>query len=208
MKIFILSAAILFAVTGCSASEQTPTPDPVQSSSTKLPGGMKVIGPVFLGENDTSALVTAGVDTIVFDLPNPADWEATLTPQDLATFLPGTDDSTVVNNPSLYPVKAGQLTVVLTNKEGRTLQYVITITTANTNEEIDSIEDPAAASDALGMTLIGMFEVDAVDAIENSGRVARIAERDGEGFMLTKDYNPKRLNLVIVTGIVSSFYVG
>ena len=208
MKILILSTAILLAVTGCSSSERNLTPDPVRSSSTSLPGGMKVIGPVLLDENDTTASVIAGLDTIVFDLPDPADWSATLTPQDLATFLPGTDDSTMINNPSLYPLKAGQLNVVLTNKEGRTLQFVITITTANTEEEIDSIEDPSVASDAFGMTVLGMFEVDAVDTIENSGRVARIAERDGEGYMLTSDYNPKRLNLIIVTGLVSSFFVG
>jgi hypothetical protein len=53
-----------------------------------------------------------------------------------------------------------------------------------------------------------MFEVDAVEAIEQSGRVARIAERDGEGYILTKDYNPNRLNLIIVTGLVASVYVG
>jgi hypothetical protein len=64
------------------------------------------------------------------------------------------------------------------------------------------------ASDAFGLTVLGMFEVDAVEAIEQSGRVARIAERDGEGYILTKDYNPNRLNLIIVTGLVASVYVG
>ena len=207
MKIFILSAAIVLAVTGCSSTDLETSPDPIKSSSPTLPG-LKVMGPVILGENDTTALVIAGVDTVVFDLSDPADWAASLTPQDLATFLPGTDDSTMVNNPSLYPVKAGQLTLVLTNKDGRSLKYVITITTANTDEDIDRINNPAAASDALGMTVIGMFEVDAIDTIENSGRLARIAERDGEGYMVTQEYNPNRLNLTIVTGIVSSFYVG
>ena len=169
---------------------------------------MKVTGPVILDENTTTASVVAGLDIVVFNLPEPADWTASITPQELATFEAGSDDSTMVSNPALYPLKEGEVTVVLTNSAGRKLEFVITITVPGSGEVVDTIENPAAASEAFGMKVLGMFEVDAVDAIESSGRVARIAERDGEGYALTKDYNPNRLNLVIVTGLVSSVYVG
>jgi hypothetical protein len=206
---FILVASVLLFVTGCSsASERTTLPGPLPSSSPTLPGGMKVIGPVMLDENDTTASVVAGRDTVVFDLPEPADWTASITPQDLATFEAGSDDSTMVSNPALYPLKEGEVTVVLTNSAGRKLQYVITIAVPGGGEPVDTIEKTAAASEAFGMTVLGMFEVDAVDAIESSGRVARIAERDGEDFALTADYNPDRLNLIVITGLVSSVYVG
>lgn len=161
-----------------------------------------------LDADDTTATVTAGLDIVVFSLPNPAEWTAKVTPKDLAAFQPGSDDSTVVTNPGLYPLKEGLVTVVLTNKEGRQLEYDITILPAAVGDKVESILDPVEASDAFGLTVLGMFEVDAVGAIEQSGRVARIAERDGEGYILTKDYNPNRLNLIIVTGLVASVYVG
>jgi hypothetical protein len=211
MKRILAGAVVLFLITGCSTEpEITPIADPRSSSnvSPTTPGGAKVTGPIMLDESDTTATVTAGLDLVVFDLPTPAEWTATLTPQDLATFQAGSDDSTMVSNPALYPLKEGEVTVVLTNKEGRELRFVITILPLGSGETVENISGPAEVSEAFGLTVLGMFEVDAVEAIENSGRVARIAERDGEGYALTKDYNPNRLNLVIVTGLVSSFHVG
>jgi hypothetical protein len=201
--------AVLLLLTGCSADrEPIVNADPMPDSSVNLPGDMKVIGPVILGESDTVATVVAGVDMVVFDLPEPSSWTATVTPAELVVFEAGSDDSTMITNPGLYPLKEGVVTVELTNPAGRTLTYTITITTPPVDTTLDPMEDAAAASEAFGLTVLGMFEVDAIDAIEGSGRVARVAERDGEGFILTKDYNPSRLNLVIVTGLVSSVYVG
>jgi hypothetical protein len=209
MRRLILGACLLLFVTGCSSTpEGTTSPGPVPSSSPTLPGGLKVISPVILNEDDTTASVVAGLDTVVFNLPDPADWSAVITPPDLATFVAGSEDSTMVSNPGLYPLKEGKVTVVLTNSAGRKLQYVITIAVPGGDELVENIESAAAASEAFGMTVLGMFEVDAVDAIESSGRVARIAERDGEDFALTADYNPERLNLIVITGLVSSVCVG
>jgi hypothetical protein len=213
MKHVLISFAAVLVLAGCSsAPDDTIKPDLPSSYEGTLPEGSKGIGPVILGDEDTSATVEAGSDTIVFDLSGPSDWSATLSPQGLATFQAGSDDSTMVTNPTIYPLKEGVLNVVLTNNEGRSLQYVITITapSAETPAETGNgmFEDAAAASEAFGLTILGMFEVDAIDAIEASGRVARVAERDGEGYALTKEYNPSRLNLVIVTGLVSSVYVG
>ena len=60
---------------------------------------------------------------------------------------------------------------------------------------------------AFGATIIGETEDDAIAAIAAGGFESRIAERDGEGFALTDDWRPNRINLTVNDGIVTDFYV-
>jgi hypothetical protein len=52
-------------------------------------------------------------------------------------------------------------------------------------------------------SLIGQSEQDAVAASEAQGFAVRIAQRDGESFVLRADMEFSRVNLVIENGIVS-----
>ena len=69
---------------------------------------------------------------------------------------------------------------------------------------VDMEVEPAVA---FGATIIGETEDDAIAAIAADGFEYRIAERDGEGFALTDDWRPNRINLTVNDGIVTDFYV-
>jgi hypothetical protein len=56
--------------------------------------------------------------------------------------------------------------------------------------------------------LVGLSEAAAVDAAESGGWVARVVARDGEYFPVTLDYSTSRVNLTLVSGIVTSVSVG
>jgi hypothetical protein len=208
MRKLLLFTLLTVVLAGCSSGTTPSRQDPRPESTATLPDTMKTIGPIMLTETDTEATVVAGIDTVVFDLAEPSSWTAKIAPSDLASFQPGSDDSTMISNPALYPLQAGVITVELTNGAGRTLTYTITITAPVLDESITSVDEPALATEAFGFTILGLSEADAIAAIEASGRVARISERDGEGFALTRDYRPNRLNLVVTSGIVSRFDVG
>ena len=57
-------------------------------------------------------------------------------------------------------------------------------------------------------TLLGMSEAEATSTAEANGWVVRIAERDGEQFALTMDYNWQRVNLTIADGVVTYVFIG
>ena len=57
-------------------------------------------------------------------------------------------------------------------------------------------------------TLLGMSEAEAASTAEANGWVVRIAERDGEQFALTMDYNWQRVNLTIKDGVVTYVFIG
>lgn len=62
-----------------------------------------------------------------------------------------------------------------------------------------------------GVTLpdvVGLTETEATVALEEAGFMVRVAERDGEMFMLTRDYRADRVNLVIAGGVVTSATIG
>lgn len=69
---------------------------------------------------------------------------------------------------------------------------------------VDLEIEPAVA---FGATIVGETEDDAIAAIAAGGFEHRIAERDGEGFALTEDWRPTRINLTVDDGIVTDFYV-
>ena len=56
--------------------------------------------------------------------------------------------------------------------------------------------------------LIGLEETEALKVATELGWQVRIAMRDGEAFMLTKDYQTNRVNLTITKGVVTNVAVG
>jgi len=73
--------------------------------------------------------------------------------------------------------------------------------------------DPSVGVDAPGVgvvppDVVGLPEGEATGLLADGGFTVRIAERDGEPFMLTRDYRGDRVNLVVTGGVVTSVWVG
>lgn len=78
-----------------------------------------------------------------------------------------------------------------------------------------AVPEPAPAPDPLAPieqsdadTLIGLAEDEATKVATGRGWTVRIAERDGEQFMLTLDFQTNRVNLSITNGRVTAVTVG
>ena len=65
-----------------------------------------------------------------------------------------------------------------------------------------------ALDDATSKKLIGLTEAEAEKVAAEMGWQLRVAMRDGEAYMLTKDYQTNRVNLTIVKGSVTAVVVG
>ena len=69
--------------------------------------------------------------------------------------------------------------------------------------------NPVAALDiASAKRLIGLTEAEAQKVATELGWQVRVAMRDGEAFMLTKDYQTNRVNLTITKGFVTAVVIG
>ena len=66
----------------------------------------------------------------------------------------------------------------------------------------------AALDDASAKKLIGLTEAEAQKVATELGWQVRVAMRDGEAFMLTKDYQTNRVNLTITKGSVTAVVIG
>lgn len=77
--------------------------------------------------------------------------------------------------------------------------------TGNDGEEMDETMKIVTASADL---FIDASESDATVCATDMGLSVRIAERDGEGFMLTMDFVPTRINFSVNEGVVTAASVG
>ena len=59
-----------------------------------------------------------------------------------------------------------------------------------------------------GQELMGFEETLAERCVASAGLRWRVAERDGEAFAVTKDYDPLRINIVVRDGVVAKVSVG
>ena len=66
----------------------------------------------------------------------------------------------------------------------------------------------AALDDESAKKLIGLTEAEAQKVASELGWQVRVAMRDGEAFMLTKDYQTNRVNLTITKGSVTAVVIG
>jgi hypothetical protein len=57
-------------------------------------------------------------------------------------------------------------------------------------------------------TLIGASEEQAQQSAENAGWIFRVGERDGEMYMLTKDYITQRVTVTVTDGLITAVEVG
>lgn len=57
-------------------------------------------------------------------------------------------------------------------------------------------------------TYVGKKSSELITQLESQGIRVRVASEDGESYMLTCDYNPRRVNLNIEKGIVIAAFEG
>jgi type IV secretory pathway VirB10-like protein len=72
----------------------------------------------------------------------------------------------------------------------------------------DAPKTPKAPKESPAESFIGLTTKEAMDKAAQEQRRARIAEEDGEGRMLTRDFIPNRLNFFIKNGRVIRVTLG
>jgi hypothetical protein len=75
-----------------------------------------------------------------------------------------------------------------------------------TQSETSSICPPDP--EAVTRQFVGLTEAEAAAQAAARGWAFRVAERDGEQFQLTQDYNPARLNVAVQNGTVTRAWAG
>jgi len=75
-------------------------------------------------------------------------------------------------------------------------------------QAVAPIEPVTVLDDASAKKLIGLTEAEAQKVATELGWQVRVAMRDGEAFMLTKDFQTNRVNLTIAAGSVTAVAVG
>lgn len=68
--------------------------------------------------------------------------------------------------------------------------------------------DALSGAEKYALELAGLNELTAQRCAEEAGFVWRVAGRDGESFFVTLDYNPRRVNAIIVEELVTEATVG
>jgi len=72
----------------------------------------------------------------------------------------------------------------------------------------EELQEELQRTEEFALTVIGLAEQDAIDAIEAEGLIARVVARDGEFFAVTADFVYSRINLVIESGQVAEATAG
>ena len=71
-----------------------------------------------------------------------------------------------------------------------------------------SPDDVAESSLKFAQQLVGFSEKAAESCVTDAGLVWRVVGRDGESFVVTQDYNPLRVNVVIEISEVTEVRIG
>jgi hypothetical protein len=77
----------------------------------------------------------------------------------------------------------------------------------DTAPDVTVVEGPDAGGpgfDADLSNIVGLPEVEAIESLSAKGLTVRVVERDGESFVITRDYRGDRVNLVVTNGMVVS----
>jgi hypothetical protein len=141
---------------------------------------------------------------VVFNVPDPAAWAATVADPSIATFQPGGNQGSYTTKPGLVPVAQGTTEVTATGPDGVTNTFALTVT-AKVSDLVSPLPDLDVTQETrdLANSLVGLSESDAVAKVEATGRTIRIARRDKEMFALTMDYRPDRINIEVDAGVVT-----
>lgn len=62
--------------------------------------------------------------------------------------------------------------------------------------------------DKIAEHCIGLHKDKAKEKIEKAGAIMRVTEIDGNGLMVTADFNPRRINVELVRNFVSGARIG
>ncbi|CAB5048933.1 MAG: hypothetical protein F2930_03710 [Actinobacteria bacterium] len=81
-------------------------------------------------------------------------------------------------------------------------------TGADSGPAVSPINPVALLDDAAAKKLLGLSEDEAQKVATESGWTVRIANRDGEAFMLTTDFQTNRVNLTVTKGSVTAVTIG
>lgn len=73
------------------------------------------------------------------------------------------------------------------------------------SQDFDTVPAEMVAREIVEQKLREPF---AIDLITREGLTYRVVERDGEQYMVTMDYSPQRLNLVVTNQVITEAYVG
>jgi hypothetical protein len=145
------------------------------------------------------------------------NWDQTTFYSGVMFYLPGQDDGLAKivtlrrSIDDLYVLTIGFSRDPNRGENPANWTYTDAPAVALTQVELDDDNDFAKIAHEtmqFAITVIGMTEAAAIQAIKEAGYSHRIAERDGEQFALTEDYSPQRINLLVADTKVFDVWVG
>lgn len=193
---------------GCGTQ---PVAERIKEPETSSEVGL--IAPIMVEADDADVTAVLGRDVVVFVLPDPFLWSASLTPDDLAVFVPGTNDGSMITNAALHPRATGTVEVTLTGPGGQRRVHQVTFIDGGTeapsgDQDVEEPLDETGRTVAFAESLLDLSEADAFARAAAEGYVVRVASRDGVPQALTRDYLPSRVNVVIVDDQVVAYDIG
>ena len=88
--------------------------------------GNKVVSPILVDPTIVKDATVALTNVVVFTVPDPDKWSATVTDPTVVSFTPGGNQGTYTTNPGLKPLKKGSTTVTL-NHDGTLITFSVTV---------------------------------------------------------------------------------
>ena len=88
--------------------------------------GSKVVAPVLVDPTVVTNATVSITNVVVFTVPDPDKWSATVADPTVVSFTPGGNQGTYTTNPGLKPLKKGSTTVTL-NHDGTLITFSVTV---------------------------------------------------------------------------------
>jgi len=88
--------------------------------------GSKVVAPVLVDPTVVTNATVSLTNVVVFTVPDPDKWSATVTDPSVVSFTAGGNQGTYTTNPGLKPLKKGSTTVTL-NHDGTLITFSVTV---------------------------------------------------------------------------------
>ena len=88
--------------------------------------GSKVVAPILVDPTVVTSASVALSNVVVFTVPDPDQWSATITDPAIVSFTPGGNQGTYTTNPGLKPLKKGS-TIVTLSHNGVKITFSVTV---------------------------------------------------------------------------------
>ncbi len=88
--------------------------------------GTTVVAPILVDPTIVKDATVALTNVVVFTVPDPDKWSATVTDPTIVSFTPGGNQGTYTTNPGLKPLKKGSTTVTL-DHNGTLITFSVTV---------------------------------------------------------------------------------